>query len=790
MDDRTLKLLEFDRVAEAIAAHAEGDGARARLRESRPIAEPRRRSAEAACLAEAIRRDAEPGSWCAVASGTLTGLIADPERALLDGPELVAVAAWIEAAEDTRAAWQDEAVRARHPGLAALADAIRPPAGLGARLRASLDPDGRVLDAASPALKRVRGELVTAERRLEQRLERWARGFGADAYVTRHGDRFVAMVPAAGFSRRTAIVHDVSGSGSSLFVEPIEACEDNNAMLELRSRAFEEERRVLRELRARVLESGDVLLAAEESLVRLDALRACARWARTHGAVALAPGGPRMHLERARHPLLLEAAHRGEGAPVVPLDLELGATRAGGPVARVLLVSGPNMGGKTVLLKTVGLCALLAHAALPVPCAEGSALPELEVVVADLGDEQSLDRGLSTFAAHLAAMAEMARVAGPAALVLCDEIGSGTDPDEGGALARALLEELAERGAWAVVTTHLGSLKRVAAEVPGVVNGSLEFDPATLRSRFVFVAGVPGASHALEVAGRLGFPERLLARARTLAPESARALERLTVELGEAARRAREEAGAHARARAEAEAAAQAHREAAEHAKLELADKRRALTRESEALLARSRELWQVVQKEARRRDATREDAARLKRDVEDATRAVEALARGPEPAAAATPGLRASDVVPGRRVRETELGVEAEVVSAPDAEGRVQLRRGSWTIQTRLQRLAPAEAREESRPLAGSWTAADGPATLEVDLRGMESDEAIAALDAGLDRAVVSGLGEVRIIHGIGRGVLRAAVERHLKGHPQVAGQRLGQVGEGGRGVTIVRLR
>ncbi|NOT32829.1 MAG: endonuclease MutS2, partial [Candidatus Eisenbacteria bacterium] len=477
---------------------------------------------------------------------------------------------------------------------------------------------------------------------------------------------------------------------------------------------------------------------------------------------------------------------------VIPLDLTLGDAGADGTPGRVLLVSGPNMGGKTVLLKTAGLCALLAHAALPVPCAEGSTVPELEQVVVDLGDEQSLDRGLSTFAAHLAAMADMARAAGPRTLVLADEVGAGTDPDEGGALARSLVEHLAAAGTWAVLTTHLGALKRLVPEVPGVVNGSLEFDPGTLRSRFRFVPGVPGASHALEVAERLGFPSELLARARALTPESTRALERLTQELAAATERARTEASALTLARAEAQSQAAAHHDATEHARRELAEARRSLTRESEALLARSRELWQVVQKEARRRDTTREDAQRLKRDVEQTTREVETLAAGSDDSRAAVPGLMAAEVVPGLRVRALDLGLEAEVSSAPDDEGRVQLKRGTWTIQTHVNRLARAAdaAPIAPRPASTSWSVGDGPPPLEVDLRGMEADEALGALDAGLDRAVMAGLGEVRVIHGIGRGVLRGAVEKHLRRHPQVAEQRLGQIGEGGRGVTVARLR
>ncbi|NOT34625.1 MAG: hypothetical protein HOP12_10715, partial [Candidatus Eisenbacteria bacterium] len=278
MDDRTLKLLEFDRVLETLSRHAECDGARGRLRATSPIADRQARALETTRLRESIARESEPGPWCHVARGELALLLEGGERAALDGPALVQIAEWLEAGESTRERWEDTSQRARHTALATLADGIVPPPGLARRLNDSLDGDGRVRDSASPDLKRLRSELAVAERRLEARLARYANGFGAAAYVTRHGDRFVALVPAAGFSRRTAIVHDVSASGQSLFVEPLEMCEDNNRMLELRAAAFEEERRILRDLRAAVLAAREPLARLEAALVHFDALRAAARW--------------------------------------------------------------------------------------------------------------------------------------------------------------------------------------------------------------------------------------------------------------------------------------------------------------------------------------------------------------------------------------------------------------------------------------------------------------------------------------------------------------------------------
>jgi DNA mismatch repair protein MutS2 len=787
VDDHCLRLLEYRRVTAAVAARATGDGARVRLAAWQPLADPAARARETGLLDEAIRRQREPGPWSRVGPGDLASRLDPEEREALDGPGLVEVLGWLEAARDTRACWEDGASRERFPGLAARVAGLPDMEALRARLAGALEPDGRLADAASSELARLRRGLEQGERSLEQRLERWARGFGESAYVTRHGERFVALVPAAGFPRRRGIVHDVSGSGHSLFVEPLELCDANNEVIELRSGVGAEERRILLELATAVRRAAPALAELEDTLVHLDGLAARARWAVEFDAIAVAPGGDRLRLRRARHPLLAMGGAR-EG--VVPLDLELAAP------GRILLVSGPNMGGKTVLLKTVGLAVALAHAAMPVCAGEGSAVPELDRVVADLGDEQSVDAGLSTFAGHLRGLAEMAREAGPRCLVLCDELGAGTDPEEGAALGRALLEHVAGRGAWGVVTTHLGSLKRAAGEVAGVVNGSLEFDLATMTPRYRFLAGVPGASHALAVAERLGFPAELVERARTLAPAEAVALERLLVELQESRVRLEEERVALGRARTEADAAAAAGRAAAEDARHALEDLRRRLTRESEVVLSHARELWQTVRREARRADKTRAGAERVAADLAGVEREVEGLQRAVGDAlgpAAAPPPL--GPLTTGRRVRVRDLDVEAEVVSGPDADGRVLLRRGSWSIHSHVGQLELARGAEvnpgPAAPTAGaSWEGPEDAAGLEVDLRGRETDEALRELDHGLDRAVLNGFAELRVIHGVGRGVLRAAVERHLRGHPQVASCRLGAVGEGGRGVTVVKLR
>jgi len=776
--------LEFDRVCAAIAAEAECESARTAVLDARPMRDVADRQAAHARLAEAIRRQREPGPWLTVAHEPLAPRLDPQAREGLDGEGMLVVRRWLDAAHATRVAWQEPAVCERHPRLAGIVEECPDLESLRQALTRSLDDDGGVKDDASPALARARRGVADGERRLHQRLERWAAGFGEGSYVTRHGERFVALVPAAGFSRKRGIVHDTSNSGQSLFVEPLEACEDNNHLLELRAVATAEVLRILRELAERVRAERDAVLATEDALARLDAIRAAARWASAHGGIALDPADGPLHLVQARHPLLAMGERRGD---IVPLDLHL--EREG----RLLLVSGPNMGGKTVLLKTVGLAVLMAHAALPVLAAEGSRVPVIDEVLVDLGDEQSVDQGLSTFAAHLRRLRAMAEAASPTALLLVDELGAGTDPEEGAALGRALLEHFAARAAWGVVTTHLGSLKRAAGDVPGIVNGSLEFDLATLSPRYRFLLGIPGASHALDVAARLGFPEPLLARARSLTSEETRALERLLSELGEVRRETEVERTALATARHEAAQAAERHREATEDSLRTLAALRRRLTAESDVLLARARELWQSVQREARRADKSRGQAAELRSGIEALERDTAALQRSAGPADEPTaPGLVA--VRPGERVRVLDLGIEAEVVSGPDPEGRVQLKRGSWNIQSHLRKLAaPGSTEAAGRPTrapAATYEAAEEAPAIEVDVRGQEAAEALRSVDQALDRAVLSGFHELRIVHGIGRGVLQQAITRHLRTHPQVESQRFGEGREGGRGATVARLR
>ncbi len=509
----------------------------------------------------------------------------------------------------------------------------------------------------------------------------------------------------------------------------------------------------------------------------------------------LVDGGRELRLAGARHPLLWRDARGDVDAAagrrkVVPATLDLVAPR------RVLLVSGPNMGGKTVALKVVGLCALLAQSGLDVPADEGATLPVFSTVAADIGDAQSIELHLSTFAAHLARLDGMARAAGPGALFLVDEIGSGTDPAEGASLGRALLRHFARAGAWAVATTHLGSLKLLAQEEEAVVNASMGLDPETLAPRYELIVGVPGGSHALAVAERLGFHAGVLAEARRELPEAARSLEALLGDVTRELAQAREARAALDAAEAAAKAAAaaleeerRAHAEDRRRADKERLLQVRALEGQVQALL---REAKAEAKSEEKSRARIQELEARARGVGRESDRLLESR----------PPGGRPARIAPGATVWVRDLGVTAKVVEGPDADGRVLLERGAWRIQSRAdQCFAPGEAGAEapagSVP-AGATKARGGRGVtipdvepgLSIDVRGLERDDALRRVEEGIDRAVVAGLADVRIIHGVGRGILREAIAGALRDHPHVADSRLGEHGEGGRGVTIARLR
>ena len=658
------------------------------------------------------------------------------------------------------------------------------------RIFRTVDRTGAVLDTASPELSRLRARLKRSRGVIVGRLESYVRTLPAawvipDASVTVREGRYVIPVRRAGRSDVGGVVHGTSASGATLFVEPPLAIELMNRVRELESAEVREIDRVLAECASALAPLRDGLAGSQEALIEFDSLDARARAALGwNGSVpALLPEGEHgLCIVQGRHPLL---ALR-EDVETVPFDLLLE------PEERVLVVSGPNTGGKSVFLKSVGLICVLAQCGVVPPVGSGTRIPVFRRFFADIGDEQSVEDDLSTFAAHLANLKDILARAGDTALVLIDEMGTGTDPDEGAALSAAVLEALASRGARVVVTSHLGQLKRLDAPGSGIVNGSLHFDPERTRPTYHFRKGRPGRSYGLAIARSLGFARSLidgaearLSRDEVRMDELLERLERLEADAASA--RA-------ALAAREAEVEGRARENAALGATLKARE--RGIAREERDVRGRARAEARRILLEARREveSAIAEVRAGRAGEEEEVTRA----ARQRVEAAAERHRIRPSDdprsapatpLRPGDLVRLANGGATATVVEIRPGRALVEAR-GGLRLEVPLDGLAPAPApvREARRPAGRSFFPSDPP-PLDSDLRGLRVDEAAARLQNILDRAVVADVPELRLIHGKGTGALRAMVAELLEEDPRVREYRSGGVGEGGTGVTVVTL-
>lgn len=654
-------------------------------------------------------------------------------------------------------------------------------------LERSVGDDGELLDSASPALAAARREVHAARERLVRRLEHMLRDLDAAALpggasVTVRGGRYVIPVRRDARTRPEGIIHDESGSAGTLFIEPSAAIELGNAV---RAAVLAEERetlKVLRELTEVLRPARDGLRALHAMAVEVDTIVARARWALdTDGEVpAIAEAGGPLTLRDARHPLLL-----ARGIAVVPFELSLDAGE------RTLLISGPNTGGKTVLLKATGLMLALAQSGIVPPVGAGSVLPVVRKLFVDIGDHQSLAADLSTFSAHVAELRRILETADASTLVILDEVGSGTDPTEGGALAMAVLEHLTRRGTLTLATTHLGALKSLATRVPGVVNGSLHFDAQTLSPTYRFTKGIPGRSYGLAIARRLGVRGDVLAAAEALVPEAERELDQLlaSVEAREQVLRREEGALAERRLDVERREAVTQATEAAQEARASVLrqqekDAERDRAKQAKAYLLEARK--RVEEALALAKGAADEAAAKeARRLVEEGVRDQARQLDEPD----ALPAGGGGGLAVGGRVRLT-TGSTGEVVELR-GDGKAVVVVGTMRMVVNAKSLVPlAGAAPKPKP---EIRVADEPtreAAYEIDLRGLRADEAETMVVAAIDGATLAEQPHLRIIHGMGTGVLRDAVRRLLQGDKRVASFDFAPRQQGGTGVTIAVFR
>ncbi len=801
MDERTFATLELASLVELLARHAQTPLGRRRVNSLRPAVGP-----------EEINRALDLTSECAeyLRDGERFGLsgIEDPEEAVerlqieetsLDPQQILTIARLVSVGSELRDQFRTPETHQRFPLLARVTGRIPDLRRLLADISGKILPGGEIDDNASPELRGIRREISNARTRVQRTLESILRKEGRaiqDDIVTFRNGRFVIPVRTDSRGLVPGVVHGLSSSGQTTFVEPLVAIDQNNEIVRLREQEEIEIARILSSITSALRTSLPAIRVVVDTVSEVDFAQAKGRLSLEFRCVRPSISLERkLRIEDGRH-LMLEHALRRSNGKIVPISLELDPTR------RVMVISGPNAGGKTVVLKTVGLIALMSQMGLHVPARE-AVLPVFNQVFADIGDQQSIAANLSTFTAHLRNISEMARSAAPPALMLLDELGTGTDPDEGSALAVAIVAFFLRLGVTAIATTHYSGVKMWAARTEGVRNASVEFDERTLRPTYRLILGVAGASSGLEIARRMNVPAEILDQAHSLVnPSQAQASEYLKklkagVDEQEALQQAlAEERAATAREYARLEQDFE-KREAARRAEFDeaLGHVLREFKAESNRLLTSitDRAAAERLRKSAERRLADlRRTGEKLGRNARSSL-PVRATVTGAEPEGGDSISTTAfiADIQTGDRVRILSLGREGIVESVQDDTYTVSL--GSLRFRTGRTDIHPVGSGSVSTASAQVKAAAadlDQPVIHEINVIGMTADEATDQVDRFLDGAFLAGAETVRIIHGHGKGVLRRAVAKLLTGHAQVEKFSLAPPNQGGAGATLVELR
>jgi DNA mismatch repair protein MutS2 len=643
-----------------------------------------------------------------------------------------------------------------------------------------IEPTGEVKEDATPELARVLKQVLQLQSRVERALERFFRDSRyknalQEDYVTyRHG-RAVLVVRAEEKNAVRGVVHGESGSGASLFVEPLSVLELNNELAQLADRQTEEVRKILRELTVLTSRNADALLFSLQQLIQLDLIFARGRFGKDFDCVVPEfSEGFEIVLKEARHPLLL-ATLKKQNKQVIPLTLELPGDK------KALVVTGPNTGGKTVFLKTIGLISMMAHCALPIPAAEGSKVPVFSAIQADIGDQQSISESLSTFSSHIRSLVAILSNVYDRSLILLDELGTGTDPEEGSHLAVAVLEELLKHEVKVLVTSHHSAIKMFAFNDPGCLTAAMEFDAENLQPTFRVLQDQVGASHALEIAGRLGIPPQILDRARGMTDESLRQVQDFQKSLQEKIRVLEKNQEQLAREKSEWEETASAQKQQLEGLQIQLDDQRKKLrTQNTDLIRTLNARVENLL---GRIRDAQIRQQTRKQYEAEIAP----VIQQLQETTTTSLPELAETDLKPGDRVWVELYKDFGEFVSAKKGQAEVLIRNKRFMVPvTQLEKREPLE---KNLPKGVQLHTEKKDVPREINVIGQTAEEAVTNVDKYLDDAILSQLPEVRIIHGYGTGKLRKTIAEMLTGHPHVVSFHHESQDKGGTAVTIAVL-
>ena len=787
--EKSLITLELPAVLEMLAAEAVGDTAKEQARALTPSTEPaevRRRQEETTAAKTMMVVRGSP-SFSGVKDVRPSLARADLGGAL-NTRELLDIARVLQCARLVRGYIADDTV-GKTP-IDHLFYALHANKFLEEKISTSISGEDEIADGASPELANIRRQMRAAAARARDSLQKiisspsYAKAL-QEPIITMRQDRYVVPVKAEHKGAIPGLVHDISASGATLFIEPMAAVKANTELRELAAKEKLEIDRILAELSADCAEHRDDISADFEILVRLDLIFAKAKLSYKLNCQSAAgePGG--IVLRRARHPLL-------DQAKAVPISLELGDS------FDTLVITGPNTGGKTVSIKTIGLLAAMNQCGLHIPADDGSNLPVFSHILADIGDEQSIEQNLSTFSAHMSNIVNIIEECDDRSLILFDELGAGTDPTEGAALAVAIIEYCRRQGAVIAATTHYAELKVYATNEPGVQNASCEFDVETLRPTYHLLVGIPGKSNAFANSQRLGLGEDIIADARNRVSTESASFE-ATIEKLEQTRllleRDRNEAAVKLR-EAQENAKKAAFLKAELEVRLDKADLKS--RREAERIIQEARSTAEEVFRELdemRKRANEQEEAQQINEARSQLRRKLnlseEALKKDLEPAAPEQTSSRPVKV--GDTVQIKSMGMKATVLSiSPDRV--LSLRAGIMNVTAKEDEVLLLEGEKAPGPKSVAKSSAAQLRSMsiepQIDLRGMESVEAVLAAERYIDSAVMSRLKTVTIIHGKGTGALRAAVQQMLKRNKSVKSFRLGRFGEGEAGVTVVELK